>query len=271
MLWTACWPGYDAGPSGGGRGAANVDTDNDGLFDHIELELGTDPDNPDTDGDRLTDREEVDLGTDPLQRDSDRDGYEDADEVTEGSDPVDPESRIYTGGWPYYPFKDDIQGGDIAAATVGERFPRLVLDDQFEEPVDLYDFYREQGEDVLLFMCPTYGQGCDLFATYLSVPVGNPLRSAISAGDILLLTVLTGGTQAEVSHAEVLRWAQDHPAIPGPVLQDGLGELTAASGATEFPWLGLLDSQLTIVSLPSDGNWRVVADAAVARLNGDAP
>jgi len=58
------------------------DTDADGLMDHIEERLGTNPKNPDTDGDGLLDGEEVNkYGTDPLKRDTDSDGLTDGDEV----------------------------------------------------------------------------------------------------------------------------------------------------------------------------------------------
>lgn len=43
----------------------NVDTDNDGLMNYREQQLGTDPRNPDTDSDHLWDGYEVQLGTDP--------------------------------------------------------------------------------------------------------------------------------------------------------------------------------------------------------------
>ena len=45
-----------------------LDTDEDGLTDPVELEIGTEIDNPDTDGDGLSDGEEYnELGTDPLK------------------------------------------------------------------------------------------------------------------------------------------------------------------------------------------------------------
>ena len=46
--------------------AAPVDTDLDGLFDHTEADLGTDPLVPDTDTDGILDGQEVAEGTDPL-------------------------------------------------------------------------------------------------------------------------------------------------------------------------------------------------------------
>ena len=42
------------------------DTDEDGLTDEREAEIGTNPENPDTDGDGFSDGAEVEAGTDPL-------------------------------------------------------------------------------------------------------------------------------------------------------------------------------------------------------------
>jgi chitodextrinase len=58
------------------------DTDNDGLRDVEEVQLGTDPTLADTDGDSLTDYEEVrTYNTDPTKADSDEDGYSDYEEL----------------------------------------------------------------------------------------------------------------------------------------------------------------------------------------------
>ena len=67
----------------------DVDSDNDGLFDHIEEQLGTDPQNPDSDGDGISDGVEVGfddvynegVDTDPLDADSDDDGISDGAEA----------------------------------------------------------------------------------------------------------------------------------------------------------------------------------------------
>ena len=58
------------------------DSDNDGLNDYVEYDLGTDPFNPDTDGDGLTDGEEIEMGLDPLNPDTDGDG------IPDGIDPI---------------------------------------------------------------------------------------------------------------------------------------------------------------------------------------
>ena len=61
------------------------DTDEDGLPDWLEEELGTDPLNPDTDGDGLPDGYEyLVLGTDPLKKDTDDNGINDGDEDFDG-------------------------------------------------------------------------------------------------------------------------------------------------------------------------------------------
>ncbi|MFA5658643.1 MAG: cellulose binding domain-containing protein, partial [Oscillospiraceae bacterium] len=58
-----------------------TDTDDDGLPDFYENQIGTNLENPDTDGDGLTDFEEAAiLGTDPLKTDTDDNGVSDPDE-----------------------------------------------------------------------------------------------------------------------------------------------------------------------------------------------
>ncbi len=68
--------------------ASVVDTDEDGLSDSRELELGTDPRNRDTDADELSDGDEVlKYGTNPLDRDTDKDSFLDGKEVQNGYNP----------------------------------------------------------------------------------------------------------------------------------------------------------------------------------------
>jgi outer membrane protein OmpA-like peptidoglycan-associated protein len=59
-----------------------IDSDNDGLSDRRESDIGTDPYDPDTDKDELTDGQEVNVyRTDPLNPDTDYDGLKDGAEV----------------------------------------------------------------------------------------------------------------------------------------------------------------------------------------------
>ncbi len=76
-----------------------TDSDEDGLTDDEEEELGTDPNNPDTDGDGISDGDEVENGTDPLDpndpgegTDSDEDGLTDDEEEELGTDPNNPDT-----------------------------------------------------------------------------------------------------------------------------------------------------------------------------------
>ncbi|MDZ7266588.1 MAG: OmpA family protein [candidate division KSB1 bacterium] len=59
-----------------------IDKDGDGLSDHEEKALGTNPRSPDSDKDGLIDCDEINRHfTDPTQADSDRDGLSDFDEI----------------------------------------------------------------------------------------------------------------------------------------------------------------------------------------------
>lgn len=72
-----------------------LDSDQDGLTDEEEKQLGTDIDSVDTDKDKLFDREEVKVyKTDPLNPDTDGDGFLDGEEVKSGYDPRG-EGRLY--------------------------------------------------------------------------------------------------------------------------------------------------------------------------------
>lgn len=79
---------YDSREEELGTDPRDADTDDDGLDDGREIELGTDPLEADTDGDGLTDSEEVNGDTDPLESDTDGDGLPDGKEVSIGSDPT---------------------------------------------------------------------------------------------------------------------------------------------------------------------------------------
>lgn len=71
-----------------------LDSDDDGVPDTTEHQLGTDPYRPDnegqdSDGDGASDEQERLAGTDPNDADSDGDGVSDGDEIARGYDPLD--------------------------------------------------------------------------------------------------------------------------------------------------------------------------------------
>jgi len=73
-----------SGPGG------QTDEDSDGLTNHEEFTLGTDPNLTDSDFDGITDKAEKDSGLDPTDPDTDDDGIDDGDEVDNGWNPTDP-------------------------------------------------------------------------------------------------------------------------------------------------------------------------------------
>ncbi len=72
----------------------NTDSDNDGLTNVKEKELGTNPYSADTDGDGVQDNIEIEkTKTDPLKIDTDGDGINDGDELDLGLDPLKIDSK----------------------------------------------------------------------------------------------------------------------------------------------------------------------------------
>ncbi len=67
----------------------DVDSDDDGLTDYEEGELGTNSNSSDSDDDGLTDKKEAEIGTNPNNSDTDGDGTSDGDEVEGDTDPQD--------------------------------------------------------------------------------------------------------------------------------------------------------------------------------------
>ncbi len=77
-------------------GPIEKDSDDDGLSDKEEAQLGTNPNNPDTDGDDLKDGEEVKIYfTDPLNADTDDGGVNDGVEIAHRTDPKDVTDDIF--------------------------------------------------------------------------------------------------------------------------------------------------------------------------------
>ncbi|HID27576.1 MAG TPA: hypothetical protein EYP22_07145, partial [Methanosarcinales archaeon] len=85
------------------------DSDNDGLSDKQELQLGTDPNSADSDKDGLPDKLELDKGLNPRLADSDGDGINDKQDIypldkdndgipdSEDSLPTIPQNYVYAG------------------------------------------------------------------------------------------------------------------------------------------------------------------------------
>jgi hypothetical protein len=253
LFHLGCTPGTTALDETGGVEVDELDSDGDGLTDAEEAALGTDAGSHDTDMDGLSDLEEVLGGTDPRSADTDGDSYLDPWELDQGTDPTDPESRIYTGYWPYNPDKDALAHVDDVRDTVGAQIPRLQLVDQFGDTVDLYDF---AGQDVpIVVHLSAMGCGvCNGLASYLSG--GNDhfgweelvpgLREAIVAGELIWITVLCADLYGgDATADDAASWYAQYPLAQVPVLADD-GAVLQGYGAF-WPAFLVVDSDMVLV------------------------
>jgi hypothetical protein len=72
----------------------------------------------DTDSDGLTDHEEAALGTDPTEADTDGDGVDDGAEVSDGTDPLNGFSYAFANGG--YPVGDcQVTPADLVGVAIG--------------------------------------------------------------------------------------------------------------------------------------------------------
>lgn len=241
--------------------------------------MGTDPNNADSDGDGLSDSEELDLGTDPTSDDSDGDGYLDQWEVAEGSDPADDSSLIYAGGWPYNPDKDDMPESDSSRARPYELSPRFVLQDQYGEEVDLYDF-AGQGKYLILDLsgdwcgyCHEIAKLLDHKASYFDQYASDyewitTIPEAVEAGDIYWITALDANASGRAPDASTVEgWFNRYPHEKIPVLLDSEGVITDWFRPSGYPTMVLLDENMEVASMSS--NYFNVLDAANDVLSGE--
>lgn len=110
---------------------------------------GTDESEPDpnldTDEDGITDLDEAELGTDPELADTDGDGVDDNDEIECGSLPTDPEDECYECGW-----KQKDPGNLVSTgADIGDVMDDASFPDQCGDWIRLWDFW---GEYHILYM-----------------------------------------------------------------------------------------------------------------------
>lgn len=129
MLLSACSPKSDLNDSGATAGLGSDGCD----------------DTADSDNDGLNDCQEEELGTDPLSEDSDGDGVSDLVENDCSSDPLDAADACYRCGWA----KNDPGTLNSTGSESGDVIDNISMVDQCGEEVDIWDFH---GEYHILYM-----------------------------------------------------------------------------------------------------------------------
>jgi len=161
-----------------------VDSDEDGLTNDEENELGTDPFNKDSDGDQLLDGEEVNLyGSDPLDPDTDDDGLTDYQEIivykTDFNDTDTDDDTIgdYEELFTYHtnPLKADSDDDELRDdKELGLHLFPVV---KFTEPMDpdtdgdgLYDGFNDLDGDHIFDVGLEFGEDTNLNGMWESAP-----------------------------------------------------------------------------------------------------
>lgn len=258
LALVGCSGGKDPSSSGEGEGEGEgeseaVDSDGDGLTDQEEEEAGTDPMSEDSDDDGILDSEELEGGMNPVSSDSDEDGYTDAEELQAGTDPTDEESVIYVGGWPYNENKDSIEEpSEDSTPDEGETLPHFVLQDQFGDMVDIYDF-AGQGKPIVIDLSALWCYYCKEMAAWIEGDESDftgywPIvPELVQNGDIYWITVMVqdrSGNAPTLETSEAWYRMYENPLVP--VLTDEYQEMLAYfwDDLYGFPSLYMVDENM---------------------------
>ena len=184
--------------------------------------------------------------------------------TTDPSDETDVEVG-YIGGWPVNPDKDALGTGPFDGAMFKEtQLPRLSLEDQYGEMVDLYDFSGPPGVVVIESVSKDY-EGCREMSALLAgqdselandEPGRAQIREIVSDGKIWWIRAMAGN----VGSGDIQNWASWYPAPQSPVLLDENGHLAQMFvrywGATRtggYPAITVVDrATMKVVAEPDD-------------------
>ena len=148
-----------------------------------------------------------DAGTDadPMLTDADGDGYSDGEELDAGSDPDNgfdwPQG---SGNWP--DFSDEAAAAGVIGEGfgIGEEIPDILLTDQFDQPLSLYQYY---GFVILLDVSAGWCNPCNAVAGHAEAVY----QTHREDGFVLIHIMLDGWVEETPADMTFLtEWAQTH-------------------------------------------------------------
>jgi peroxiredoxin len=226
-----------------GTNPDKADSDGDGIDDADEIDDGTDPLEADTDGDGLEDGEEGDYGTDALVADSDGDGLSDGDEVVNGSDPLNVYSWPGDGIWP----DNSSKATDSETYAYDEVFPNFTATDRYGTEVSLHQFW---GQAILLDFSAGWCGPCKTVAKD-----AQEMWEEQREDGFVIVHAMTDDWSGGAADQEFLgEWADEY-GITFPVLGEGgiedtyYGLYYAGLNEGYIPYMLVLDTNMTLRSI----------------------
>jgi len=250
----ACGPQYVDKPEALDGDITSVD---DGEDDDIDTDQGDDDDsssgdddddddidpNLDSDNDGVPDAIELEYGSDPFEADTDGDGWDDGEEVDGNTNPMSGGDHPYEGGWPIDACRSDIHSTGNGVGQVATDFE---LTDQNGETVRLHDFC---GKAVLLVASAMWCGPCQTEASELA-----SVYNQYADDGFIVITLLGENTFGSTpSRSDLQTWADsfgiDHPVVADPGF--GVGSRFVSGGSLYLPSTSLLSDGAVVIKRDS--------------------
>ncbi len=157
------------------------------------------------------------------------------------------------------------RAGNVCTLQAGDTFPHFISKDQFDDPVDIYDF-GGQGKYILIEMGATWCSPCNQLAAWFTYGENdikskpfwkddyNKIYDLIKNDKVIFITILYEDEFRDTATYEtVYEWYSTYPDDQIPVLYDGEKLLHKIIKPTGIPAITLLDENMTIVNVSSRG------------------